>query len=139
MKRLIQILQLDHKWVRVMLGVSTLAILGLVFIPKFGVKKEMMMQKEIAAADTVAMYAPAMADSVVANYKEFEPMVTQPIPPALIDKDGEFIPEPVAEEAAVEEKEPFDWKETITWIIGAMNALVLVLLNVKNLLLKKST
>jgi len=114
MKKLIQILQLDHKWVRVMLGVSAIVILGILFVPNMGIMKQEMSREPIAYS----------IDKAVGD--------------TLITDRNEPAPAP-AEEEIVEEKEPFDWKETITWAIGAMNALVLVLLNVKNLLLKKST
>ena len=30
-------------------------------------------------------------------------------------------------------KEPFDWKEMISWVIGAVNGVVLLVLNIKNI------
>lgn len=115
MKRIIQILQLDHKWVRVMLIVSTLVILGIVFLPNIKSKVEY----AAPAADTVMVDDGRryfdVGDSVREVYKQFEPLQ---------------IP-------VTKEKEPFDWKGTISWAIGIMNTFVLVILNIKNLILKK--
>jgi hypothetical protein len=161
MKRLVEILQLDHKWVRVMLGTSTMLILIILFSP-LGMKKEVMLQSE-------EYPAPAMADSLAINYDvpimdttfmrndsiktriliRRQPtqmerhMPAPPPPPASANKsnyeeDTTFAASEPFKIQIVKEKEPFDWKGTITWAIGAMNGFVLIILNIKNLIFKKN-
>jgi hypothetical protein len=159
MKRLVEILQLDHKWVRVMLGTSAIVIVMILFFP-LGMKKEAMMQSD-------EYPAPAMADSLAKTYNapimdttfmrndsistriliRRQPthmerhMPAPPPPPASANKSNNDTVLNASEPfkiQIVKEKEPFDWKGTITWAIGALNGFVLIVLNIKNLIFKKN-
>lgn len=120
-------LQLHLKWVRVMFIVSGVVILGIIFFP--------VTKREIRPK--VLMYSPAKpapyaADSigVVDSTKGIED------DSSVVKSSRTIASEPIQIQI-VKEKEPFDWKGTITWAIGAMNGFVLIFLNIKNLVKKK--
>jgi hypothetical protein len=152
-QKIVKALQLDHKWVRVMLTVSALVVVVIFFIPKT-VKIESMASREIASIDSLySLELPVMDTTVVMPDSSTARMIIrrqpinidrrQPAPPPpprngsdkSIDND---TTEPIQVQI-VEAKKPFDWKGTITWGIGAMKGLILVFLNLKNLLFKKNT
>lgn len=108
------------KWVRVMLIVSAVAILGLIFIPKFGQEKMAYQIKE--SIEAPAAEEMAEIDGVDSIRRTIH--INRPVP---VERLRQLPPE----------EEPFDWKGMVTWAIGVANGLILVILNVKNLLLKK--
>lgn len=65
------------------------------------------------------------------------PTVSRPMNRTIASVDTIRKSEPLQVQI-VEEKKPFDWKGTVTWMIGAINGLVLVVLNIKNLIVKKT-
>lgn len=113
--------QWNLKWVRVMLTVSAIAILGLIFIPKFGQEKTV----ELIESPIVYMEETA-ADSIIINGTDTieRKLYNRPI---HVDRLKQLPPQ----------EEPFDWKGMVTWAIGVANGLILVILNIKNLILKK--
>jgi len=114
-------LQLDIKWVRAMLTISGVAMLVIFFIPVFSPKdaQPIVMQME-QAVDSLGV-----ADSMVSDsLNEKLMVVSNPVSQAPIQIQ------------IIQESKPFDWKGTITWIIGAMNGIVLIVLNVKNMFKK---
>jgi hypothetical protein len=135
-EKTISVLQLKSKWVKIMFTVSIFAVLIIIFFPT--PKKEVMIS--MGAADSLAIrhkpimdtvvYAKNINDSVRMIIKRIEPV---PPPPPEASRSIASV-----EETTVAEKKPFDWKGTITWAIGAINGLVLVVLNIKNLLFKKT-
>lgn len=116
-------LQWNLKWVRVMLIVSAVSILGLIIVPKFGQEKA---AQRIEEPIVYMEEAPAAADDVVINERDTmqRKIYSRPI---HADRLQQLPPQ----------EEPFDWKGMITWAIGVANGLILVILNVKNLILKK--
>lgn len=160
MKRLVEILQLDHKWVRVMLGTSTIFIAIVLLFP-LGIKKEAMMQSDeypapAMVADSLAKtYEVPIMDTTFMRNDSIRTRILMrrqpthmerhlpapPPPPASANKSNDDTVLTTSEPfkiQIVKEKEPFDWKGTITWAIGALNGFVLIFLNIKNLIFKKS-
>jgi hypothetical protein len=131
-EQVISKLQLKFKWIRVMLISSAIIILGIIFIPTM--KKEAMPQE----------YAKPMMDSTVVMNSDSSinhPTIhrqTFPRPANVNRNEPKPPPSAASDEETIKEKEPFDWKETITWGIGSLNALVLILMNIKNIFFKKS-
>jgi hypothetical protein len=111
MKKIKKILGLNLKWVKVMLVVSVVAILGLTLYP----------------------------DTRVLTYETLEipvedlPMKSMPEMLGERNDSVVIIEQPVIEELVTAEKPPFDWKGTISWLIGAGNGLALLILNIKNI------
>jgi len=138
-QNLIRALQLDHKWVRVMLSVSILAIVVIFFIPTTMKTYRVMSSEEITMdvplMDTTVVLQDSSTARVIIRRQPANIDRMQPVPP-LPPKDTIKGNEPLQIQI-VKEKEPFDWKGTVTWGIGAMNGLILVFLNLKNLLFKK--
>jgi hypothetical protein len=118
-------LHLHVKWVRVMFIVSAIAILGVLFYPTT-VREKFVPKKLLSAPAKVS------ADSIssVEYAKGIEDDST------MVKSSRTIASEPIQIQI-VREKEPFDWKGTITWAIGAMNGFVLIFLNIKNLIKKK--
>ncbi len=122
-------LQLHVKWVRVMLIVSAVAIIGLIFLPKFTGYKSEAVQEIAFSIDSLAAPAPAVEEpttSIDTNRRIISRRPSSHMP----------MRQPVQVQI-VQEDEPFDWKGTVTWGIGVLNGLVLIVLNIKNLILKK--
>ena len=118
-QKIVSGLQWRKKWVRIMLVTSVFAILVLVFIPDFNQSKPIVLPvEEMIMADSIF--------TVERPAGEIQPKtISRPVPRQV--------------ESIIKEqpKEPFDWKGTITWAIGAMNGLILIVLNIKNLIFKK--
>ena len=119
-------LQLDNKWVRVMLMVSLLIIVSLSFYPENGIS----FKSAKKSAESI-YYEPMMLDTV--NFYDSEMLMTD---------DSTAIPEsrmavPEAREPIeikiVTEPQPFDWKTMISWMVGSMNGVVLLIMNLKNI------
>ena len=132
-----------------MLIVSVLVILGLSFFPENGFRtqkaaesismQEMQEMQDLSTEDSLLL----MMESRERNTQKLSaPLRT----PASVMTDstfiGESIPQASAPESAipepiviqiVKEKESFDWKAMISWIIGGMNGMVLLMMNIKNL------
>jgi hypothetical protein len=183
-QKIVKGLQLDHKWVRIMLTVSIIAVLIIANLPN-GTKNEAgapliydtlykrinskpildttITMRDSSTTRVLIRKAPVTDswhsasngwrfDSVRGKWIQ-EVRVSgdrqQPAPPpppvsALEDKSvtddsvkAATKTEPIQIQI-VSEPKPFDWKGTITWMIGAINGLVLVVLNVKNLIVKKT-
>lgn len=105
-------LQLHVKWVRIMLIISIIAIFGLFIYPN-PVREKLVPIKSLNAPININNDSTAV--SGLANHSIAEPIQIK----------------------IIKEKQPFDWKGTITWAIGAMNGFVLIFLNIKNLVKKK--
>ena len=111
-KEIINLFQFRLKWVRIMMIVSVLTVFILFILP---VQKYQ--EVPVKAMREMAMEE-ASNDSTI-----IEPIVAQqPLEIKIITE---------------KEEKPFDWKGTITWAIGAMNGIILVILNIKNILKKK--
>lgn len=153
MKRLIQILQLDHKWVRVMLSVSLVVVLFIILFPTQMRTKEA--SEPIIAYSVDSMAAPAPVNDGTSYFRfdsagiDTTQRTMNDIHRPIMRRAPAGVPEyrrndtikgdtPIQIQI-VQESKPFDWKGTITWAIGAMNGLVLIILNIKNLIFKKST
>jgi hypothetical protein len=110
-------LQLDKKWIRLMLTLSIVAIIGLSIYPEGG------MMKSKQAMESVPM-------------QRFQ---RPNMPEIYINDDSTIVEEPIVsaqepiEIKIVKEEEPFDWKEMISWVIGAINGVVLLVMNIKNI------
>ena len=139
-------LQLDNKWIKIMLVTSVIAIVGLSFYPENGFRTQkaaesisMQEMQDLSTEDSLLI----MMESRERNTQKLSaPLRT----PASVMTDstfiGESIPQASAPESAipepiviqiVKEKESFDWKAMISWIIGGMNGMVLLMMNIKNL------
>ena len=143
LQNLVLILHLQKRWVRIMISVSLVIIIIVITIPIKHLKMERTRPLIYKVNDSVEIASHAKdlrilrnrIDSVRLNktignefyvgdsVKNFE----SPVPP----------PEKQLNEPTLKAEKPIDWKGTITWLIGAMNGLVLVVLNVKNLIFKK--
>lgn len=143
LQKIILILHLNVRWIRIMLTVSLVIIIIVVTIPIQHIKTNKIKLLNTEVRDTVKIASHVRdlrilrnkIDSVRLNktignefyvgdsVKNFE----SPVPP----------PEKQLNEPTLKAEKPIDWKGTITWLIGAMNGLVLVVLNVKNLIFKK--
>lgn len=175
---IVKTLQLDHKWVRVMLILSVLAVVVIFFIPQE--KPKIFMSVKEYTADSlssqqrneIAMverekqkYTADSLREIYTQSKVFDTTIItadsvrtrmivrkidkrQPVPPPppkSIDRSIASVEDTVIRQGEplqiqiVSEKKPFDWKGTITWGIGAINGLVLVFMNIKNLLKTKTT
>lgn len=110
-------LQLHVKWVRVMLIVSIIAIIGVFLYPN--PVREKLVPIKLLSAPRVNDDSTAVAADTLHRLSS-RSIASEPIEIVL-----------------VKEKEPFDWKGTITWAIGALNGFVLIFLNIKNLIKKK--
>ncbi len=111
-------LQLHVKWVRVMLIVSVIAIIGVFLYPN-QVREKLVPIKLLSAPSRVNDDSTAVASDTLHRLGS-RSVASEPIEIVL-----------------VKQKEPFDWKGTITWAIGALNGFVLIFLNIKNLIKKK--
>jgi hypothetical protein len=110
-KEIINLFQFRLKWVRIMMIVSVLTVFILFILPVQKQKVPVKILREFAMEE-------ASNDSTI-----IEPIVAQqPLEIKIITE---------------KEEKPFDWKGTITWAIGAMNGIILVILNIKNILKKK--
>lgn len=113
-------LQLHVKWVRIMLIVSVVAVLGLLIYPN-PVREKVVPIRLLSAPSRVNDDSTAVAGDTVHRVGGASRTIAS---------------EPI-EIRIVKEKESFDWKGTITWAIGAINGFVLIFLNIKNLVKKK--
>lgn len=135
-------LQLHNKWVKIMLTVSVIVIVLLSFYPENGFQQK--------AAETISveeinpeMQILSREDSVlfmIENYERNTQKLSAPIrTPASNDSVMQVIEDPKSSSQEpiiiqiVKEKEDFNWKEMISWIIGGMNGMVLLVMNLKNL------
>lgn len=112
-QNLILILHLSKRWVRWMLSLSILIIFAIAIFP--GIKTN-----SIEAKHNIIHTEISNSKSIEKGLFEADTTqksTTQPIAPLI-----------------VESKKPIDWKGSITWTIGLINGLVLVVLNVKNLI-----
>jgi len=108
--KIIGALQLKVKWVRIMI-IASIIVLGIIFI----IPEQHPERTPIKAMREMTMES--IADSTAV-----QPIVSSPIEIKIVNEEKE---------------EPFDWKGTITWAIGALNGIILVILNIKNILKKK--
>ena len=118
-------LQLNNKWVRSMLIISTIIILVVLFFPQKSFKQTYVPQNIEYILDSIPFLieiATEQSDST----RQVPIIRERPVPYRI---DGV--------KSLQKASEPFDWKGTITWAIGAMNGLILIVLNIKNLILKK--
>lgn len=113
-KNIITIFQFNLKWVRIMMIISILTVLALFTIPSL--QKNDKIPVKALREHVMEEYALERADSTI------HPLLAKPIEIKIINEEKET---------------PFDWKGTITWAIGAMNGLILIILNIKNILKKK--
>lgn len=116
-------LQLHVKWVRIMFIISIIAVVVIFFYP---VKKMVETKKHQRELKHV------VDDSTVARVGSIQPAPVGTTMDLMPVEKSVVSAEPIQIQI-VQPKEPFDWKGTITWVIGAMNGFVLVILNVKNL------
>jgi hypothetical protein len=163
-QKIVKGLQLDHKWVRIMLTVSIIAVLIIANLPN-GTKNEVgaplvydtlykkiynkpILDTTITARDSsttrILIRRHMPINRTIASLDTAAPVPPPPPASALEDKSvtddsvkAATKTEPIQIQI-VSEPKPFDWKGTITWMIGAINGLVLVVLNVKNLIVKKT-
>jgi len=114
------------KWVRTMLIVSVLFVVGIALYPDKNPQKIAYDLNKRISKNREAIRPAPVPDSTLFSIEE------RRISREIASSD------PIKIEI-VQEKKPFDWKGTITWAIGAINGLILVVLNIKNLLIKKAT
>jgi len=131
-------LQLDKKWIRVMLTLSVIVIIGLSVYPDQGanhmVKSISEMPETMKSVQKLS--APMIQDTVMIDGE----MSGEEFDRAIADYDN-ALEVPARSPASIEleevpvlaQREPFDWKGTISWVIGAANAMVLLMMNIKNL------
>jgi len=112
-------LQLDKKWIRLMLTLSIVAILGLSIYPEHDIMKSKQAEQSMPVKSMQRLNVPemAMSDDSTAVHEE-TPAELRAIPIKI---------------KIVKEKEPFDWKEMISWVIGVVNGTVLLIMNLKNI------
>jgi len=90
-------------------------------------------------SDTVTLYRESKSLNDASHFKFGGDTVkeyAQPAPPE--NKSATKQLEEVTGQV-LKAKEPFDWKGTVTWGIGVLNGLVLVVLNIRNIILKGRT
>jgi hypothetical protein len=117
-------LQLKFKWVRVMLIVSALVILGVLIYPRTkSMDAEIRMNSKVTVDTTMSMM---VDDTTKVTMKVMGP-VHRPTTQAAAPQSEELTQ--LAEKS--------DWKSTIMWCIGALNSLVLVFMNIKSLFTNK--
>jgi len=151
-QKIVKALQLDHKWVRVMLTISLLVVVVVFFLPQknevtFAMRE---IDGEQFSIDSLAKHnTPIMDTTVMMNDSSNARIIIRRRQPANIDRMQPVPPPPPKDTTIkasepiqvqiVEAEKPFDWKGIVTWGIGAMNGLILVFLNLKNLLFKKNS
>ena len=109
-------LQLHVKWVRIMLIISVIAMIGLLLYPN-------PVREKLVPIKLLSTPVKPTIDSIAAD---------------TIPRMGNCVASEPIEIKIIGEEQPFDWKGTITWAIGAMNGFILIFLNIKNLIKKKS-
>lgn len=108
-KSVLKVLQFQNKWVRTMLMVSILLVIGLSIYP---VKElsQVQMYEEMPMREMQRM---EIYDSTAIEI---------------------HVPKPKPIQVEILEKEkPFDWQGMISWVIGAVNGVVLLVMNIKNI------
>jgi len=135
-------LQLNHKWVRVMLSVSVVVILGIIIYPNRGMKYSKSVESiNEAIMDTTIVMPDSSTARVVVRRQPMSidrPLLSAPAPAIESGEgiEGDVKSNEPLQVQIVETDKPFDWKGTLTWIIGAINGLVLLVLNLKNIFKK---
>lgn len=146
-ENIIKGLQLDHKWVRVMLLISVVLVIGVFFYPTMKTKEiAYSLNTEKPLMDTTFMQNDSTRTRVLIRRQPINVHMPLAVPPANSIGDekslGDKVDSAVAAKSEpiqvqiVEATKPFDWKGTATWMIGAINGLVLLVLNLKNILKK---
>jgi len=152
---LVSILHLHNKWIRAMLSISFLIILVLITIPVAHLKasrmKVLKYDKTMSLTDSLKfMRSKQNMDSLRLAITNIRTLHQDTVTLYRADKNlndtREAVPPPPPDNATkqleettggtLKAKEPFDWKGTITWGIGVLNGLVLVVLNIRNIILK---
>jgi len=104
--------------------VSLLIIVSLSFYPENGIS----FKSAKKSAESI-YYEPMMLDTV--NFYDSEMLMTDDS--IAIPESRMAVPEarePI-EIKIVTEPQPFDWKTMISWIVGSMNGVVLLVMNLK--------
>jgi hypothetical protein len=152
------------KWVRVMFGASIIAIVAIILFPtakKVAAPEVILYSLDSLYKRNMPVAADTLAMTDNASYFRFDsagidttqprgrmqpvyPMmrperrITHAANKGISDNDTTVATSTVPIQIQlVEPKKPFDWKGTVTWLIGAINGLILVVLNIKNLIVKK--
>jgi hypothetical protein len=140
-QKIVKGLQLDHKWVRVMLSISIVLVVGLLFYPSTKISYMTSSKESKVMLDTTRVDIEKSTsitiegnDTIVRHHINV-PTVSRPVNRTIASVDTISKSEPIQVQI-VEEKKPFDWKGTVTWIIGLINGMVLVVLNLKNIFKK---
>jgi hypothetical protein len=137
-----------------MIILSVFAVVAIILFPYSG-KKEALPEaislndslyfKHEAPIFDTTVYSQVINDSARVIIRRIEPRpITgrQPASVEALSQDTTVSEDKSAAPIQIQIVEPpksFDWKGTVTWIIGAINGLVLVVLNIKNLIVKKNT
>lgn len=148
-QKIIRGFQLHIKGVRIMITISVVLLLGIFFFPtmnKDAVMKPIMQMEEISGRplmDTTVTMSDCTRTRVLIRRQPANVHMPMAAPPtksigdnkSLLDETDTIKSKPIQVQI-VQEAKPFDWKGTATWLIGLINGLVLVALNIKNILKK---
>jgi hypothetical protein len=122
-----RILHLHNKWVKIMILASIISIIGIILLIP-GEKKEIpILVKNI---NTTLV----LADSVISTNKSEAPDSIQT--QTQLDMNAKYEKSSATLRTQSVHAKKSGWKSTFIWIIGAVNGLVVLALNVKKLLAK---
>lgn len=128
LQKLILITHFNVRWVRIIMILSLIAVIGILTFPEFSKAKETISLTTYKTIEIDTIKQDTVVNSIVLNKSMDVPDSTY-----FETKHGSAMVE-----TTVKQSEPLDWKATITWGIGAMNGLILIVLNIKNILKKNS-
>jgi len=135
------VLQLDKKWIKVMLTISVLLILTLSMFPDNFSMKSMRKSEQSQEIMVVTEIPLSREDSVLYMIQNHERNIQKL---SQVSRDTQNLPMEVTEDLVsssaepiviqiVSDPQPFDWKTMISWIVGSMNGVVLLVMNLKNI------
>lgn len=140
------------KWVRVMFGASIIAIVAVLLFPtakKAAIPQVILYSLDSLQKNNASHFRFDSAGIDTTEYKQMketsgkgmnksvERYKTKAHPTQKANLNKSASPTTPIQVQIVEPVKPFDWKGTVTWLIGAINGLILVALNIKNLIIKK--
>jgi hypothetical protein len=103
-----KVFQLQNKWIKTMLMVSIVIVIGLSVIPDIKQHDLQPIEMPMQEIQRMEIYDSTAIDLQIPK--------STPIQIEIIEKE-----------------KPFDWKEMISWVIGAINGVVLLVMNIRNI------
>lgn len=122
-KKVKQALFLHNKWIKIMLSLSIVAIIGLSVYPDQTAKRMVKSVSEMPETlKSIERLSPRLDT------------VGQPIPmESAVEEQPAVSSQEHLHVHIITEPQPFDWKGMISWVIGAVNGVVLLILNIKKI------